>query len=189
MGDTDAALHATILKTGETWRRKFQKALLATPTEEELETEQQDKEKNKAFDLLDAISRSGAMKIDCASFHVVVASTHCFDETLINTVIQENCNPIEKIERSALIVSSTIHEQPPEELIKPEHLDRIKKGPSSSRFEQDFVLCGTPRRHMCEWTCRILYTGGPFKHLVHPLCSDRWWMCVWCTGQTLGSME
>merc|ERR1712137_1270284 len=132
--DTDAALHATILKTGETWRRKFQKALLATPTEEELETEQQDKEKNKAFDLLDAISRSGAMKIDSASFHVAVASTHCFDETLINTVIQENCNPIEKIERSALIVSSTIHEQPPEELIKPEHLDRIKKGPSSHLF-------------------------------------------------------
>merc|ERR1712137_1043984 len=70
--DTDAALHATILKTGDSWTRKFQKGLLATPTEEQLEREKQGKEKNKVFDLLDALSRSGTLQIDCASFHVVV---------------------------------------------------------------------------------------------------------------------
>merc|ERR1712137_44894 len=103
-------------------------------TEEQLETEQQTKEKNKAFDLLDALSRSGTLQIDCASFHVVVAATHCFDQTLLDTVVKDNVNPIEKVERSALIVSSTIHEESPEQLIKDEHLKRIKKGPSSHLF-------------------------------------------------------
>jgi len=97
-------------------------------------TTQQEKERNKAFDLLDGLSRSGALRIDAASFHVVVAATHCFDKTLINTVVQDNINPIDKVERSALIVGATIHEQSPEEMIKQEHIDRIKNGCSSHLF-------------------------------------------------------
>merc|ERR1712137_234970 len=124
--DTDAALHATILKPGETWNRKFQKGLLASPSSENLESEEQQQEKNKAFDLLDALSRSGGLTIDAASFHVVVAATHCFDRTLINTIVKDNVNPIEKVERSALIVSSTIHEESPSTLIKEEHMKRIQ---------------------------------------------------------------
>merc|ERR1711974_17964 len=132
--DTDAALHATILKTGEIWNKKFQKGLLSDQEEETLGEEKQQLEKSKAFDLLDALSRSGALTIDAASFYVVVASTHCFDETLINTVIRGNVNPIERVERSALIICSTIHEENVMQLINPSHYDRIKKGPSSHLF-------------------------------------------------------
>eukprot|EP00339_Tiarina_fusa_P021804 CAMPEP_0117014176 /NCGR_PEP_ID=MMETSP0472-20121206/11550_1 /TAXON_ID=693140 ORGANISM="Tiarina fusus, Strain LIS" /NCGR_SAMPLE_ID=MMETSP0472 /ASSEMBLY_ACC=CAM_ASM_000603 /LENGTH=684 /DNA_ID=CAMNT_0004717671 /DNA_START=752 /DNA_END=2806 /DNA_ORIENTATION=- len=132
--DTDAALHATILKTGEIWNKKFQKGLLSDQEEETLGEEKQQLEKSKAFDLLDALSRSGALTIDAASFHVVVAATHCFDETLINTIVKDNVNPIEKVERSSLIISSTIHEESPSELIKEEHLERVKNGPSSHLF-------------------------------------------------------
>src|SRR5947208_1622106 len=59
------------------------------------------------------------------SLHVVIASTHCFDKTLMNTLIQDNVNPIEKVERSSLIVASTIHHTSPAALIAPEQLERL----------------------------------------------------------------
>ncbi len=48
------------------------------------------KERQKCFDLLDALTKSGALPIDYASLHVVIAATHCFDKTLMNTIIQGN---------------------------------------------------------------------------------------------------
>jgi lipopolysaccharide transport system permease protein len=69
-------------------------------------------EKHRAFDLLDALTKSGALPIDDASLHVVLAATHCFDKTLLDTVIQDNVNPIEKVERSLMIVGTTVHGRP-----------------------------------------------------------------------------
>jgi len=125
--DEDNALHSTIIKPSSVWNKKYLKALLAKPSETTLGIEELRKEKNKTFDLLDALTRSGALPIDDASLHVVLASTHCFDETLVNTIIQKNMNPIEKIERSTLIIASTIQQVSPEELIKDDQLDRVKE--------------------------------------------------------------
>merc|ERR1712137_541800 len=125
--DTDSVLHSTIIKPGTTWNKKYQKALLSDPTATTLSAEDLKKEKNKTFDLLDALTRSGGLAIDSASLHVVLASTHCFDQTLMNTIIQDNVNPIEKLERSTLIVASTIQQTPPEEMISPEHVERVKQ--------------------------------------------------------------
>lgn len=47
------------------------------------------------------------------------------NEIQLLTVLQDNVNPIEKLENSSLIVASTIHQIAPAELIAPEHLDRI----------------------------------------------------------------
>ena len=71
--------------------------------------EAQEREKAKAFDLIDALTRSGALAFDAASLHVVVAATHRFDASIMDTVIKENVNPIERLERSSLIIASTIH--------------------------------------------------------------------------------
>merc|ERR1712137_677960 len=125
--DKDNALHSTIIKAETNWNKKFLKALLAKPTETTLSPEDLRKEKNKTFDSLDALTRSGGLEIDEASFHVVLASTHCFDQTLMDTIIKDNINPIEKLERSTLIVASTIQQVPPAQLLTPDHLDRIKQ--------------------------------------------------------------
>jgi hypothetical protein len=55
----------------------------------------------------------------------VLAATHCFDRTLIDTVIQANVNPIEKVERSLMIVATTIHRLPATELLMDDQKERF----------------------------------------------------------------
>jgi len=125
--DTDGALRATIIDIGHVWTKKSQKSLLSVQQTETLEIKEQEEERNKAFDLLDALSRSGCLSFEHASLHVVMASTHCFDKTLLNTVVQDNVNPIEKVERSTLIVATTIHNKPCEDLVRPDVQERVAK--------------------------------------------------------------
>jgi len=124
--DEDHCLHPTIIKSADTWQKTFLPALLAQSRSQTMHQDEQGQEFNRAYDLLDAISKSGALSIDEASLHVVVAATHCFADTLMNTVIQQNVNPIEKVERSTLIIASTIHRTAPANLIKPELTERVQ---------------------------------------------------------------
>lgn len=115
--DADSALRATIIHPGEIWRKSYLESLLADVAEKNLFPDEQRSEKDKAFDLIDALSKSGDLAFEDASLHVVIASTHCFDKTLLETVIQGNVNPIEKVERSSMIVATTIHDRPAAELL------------------------------------------------------------------------
>lgn len=90
-----------------------------------MQVAEQSTARDKCFDLLDALTKSGALTIDHAALHVVIAATHCFDKTIMNAVIQDNVNPIEKLERSTLIVASTIQNKAPASLIAPEHVERV----------------------------------------------------------------
>jgi len=123
--DSEGACRPTIIKPGSPWTKRFQKSLLAAPESKTVDTDEQGKERQRCFDLLDGLTKSGALAIDYASLHVVIASTHCFTKTLMNTVVQDNVNPIEKLERSALIVASTIHQTTAQELIRDEQVERI----------------------------------------------------------------
>ena len=136
--DVDGALRATIINPGDLWTRSAQKGLLGAPTVASLAASEQKDEKHKAFDLLDALSKSGALAIEDASLHVVIAATHCFDRTLLDTVIQENVNPIEKVERSLMIVGTTIHGRPAAELLAEDQRERFfttspQLGPAKDR--------------------------------------------------------
>jgi len=123
--DVDGALRPTIITPGNSWNKQYKKSLLSEPASTSLGTDEQGKERNKTFDLLDALTKSGVLSVDYASLHVVIAATHCFAKSLMNTVIQDNINPIEKLERSSLIVASSIHNVKPEQLIAPEELERV----------------------------------------------------------------
>ena len=123
--DTDGALRATIINPGEPWTRTAQKGLLGAAKTARLSASEQTTEKHRAFDLLDALTKSGALPIDDASLHVVLAATHCFDKTLLDTVIQDNVNPIEKVERSLMIVGTTVHGRDARELLADDQRDRF----------------------------------------------------------------
>ncbi len=97
----------------------------ASPTEATLDVEAQGLEKDKCYDLLDALSKSGCLPFDEAQLHVVMAATHCFDKSLMDTLVQDNVNPIERVERSTLIVATTIFGQAAAELVRPEQLERV----------------------------------------------------------------
>ena len=149
--DLDSALRPTIIQPDSNWTKRAQKALLEPPITTKLTSSDLDKEKNAVFDLLDAITCSGALGIAHASFHVVIAATHGFDASIMDTVIKKNVNPIERVERSVLIMSrcvmyttdnmptwmpqfyhfplitcSTIHNKPMDELVQEEQLARVQ---------------------------------------------------------------
>jgi len=124
--DEDGAARPTIINPGEVWTKKSRKWLLSPEDESTLEGDAIIAEKNKAFDLIDALSRSGGIPFDEASLHVVIASTYCFGKSLVNTIIQDNKNPIEKLERTSLIVANTLHGKPVNNLLIREQRSRVK---------------------------------------------------------------
>jgi len=123
--DADGALRPTIINPSATWTKRAQKALLASPATTTLGPAEQKLERAAAFDLLDALTKSGALPLEHASLHIVVAATHCFDKSVMETVIQENSNPIDKVERSMLIMASTVHQQPVSALVQEAQHARI----------------------------------------------------------------
>merc|ERR1719428_2138223 len=124
--DKDGLLRPTIINPGEVWTKKAQKALLGNPQTSKLYSDEQKSEKQKAFDLLDALTRSGGLPVDHASLHVVLAATHCFDKTVVDTVVQDNVSPIEKVEHSTLIMASTLQRKPASQLVQPSQLARVQ---------------------------------------------------------------
>eukprot|EP00941_MAST-03F_sp_MAST-3F-sp1_P002185 g2185.t1 len=116
--DSEGALRPTIIKTGPVWKRSSQDGLLSKPTMKNLNETMLKDEKNKAFDLLDALTRSGLVPINCAELHVVMAATHCFDLELMDTLVIDNTNPIEKINNSNLILATTLHNASADGLLK-----------------------------------------------------------------------
>ena len=122
--DKDSAVRPTVIKTGKSWVRKTQPNLLGKHVSAVLDSAAQEAEKNKAFDLLDALSLSGALAIEGTELHVIVAATHRFDKALIDTVVQDNISPIDKLERSTIVIASTNHNFPPEQLLLPQHASR-----------------------------------------------------------------
>jgi hypothetical protein len=113
----DNALRSTTIKTGERWTRCRQENLLTKPQTTLLSLKDIKTEKDKAFDLLDALSRSGSLAIQYSELHVIVCVTHRFEKNVMETVIVDNINPIEKLEMSTLLLASTIHDVPAGKLI------------------------------------------------------------------------
>lgn len=121
----DSTVRPTIINIGTMWTKKYQTDLLTPQVEITLEGKDLETERTKAYDLIDMISKSGFLNFDNAALHVVVASTHCFDRNLMDTVIVDNVNPIEKLEKSNLILATTIHQKEAPEIVHRDHLDSV----------------------------------------------------------------
>ena len=105
-----AALRSAVINpSSSSWSRQRKATLLSTVEDQQLFAQQIDSEKNNAIQLLDALTRSGAIAISNAEIHVVIAVTHCFTNTLMDSLVVDNINPVEEIERGVLIAASTLY--------------------------------------------------------------------------------
>lgn len=112
-----AAVRPTIITPSQVWSRKRQKTILSIATSSDLTVDVQKREKNKAFELLGALSRSGGLHLQHSTLHVLVAMTHCFESTVMDTVVKDNINPIDKVVASTMIIANAIHQKPPSDLV------------------------------------------------------------------------
>eukprot|EP00929_Paragymnodinium_shiwhaense_P073055 TRINITY_DN3711_c0_g1_i2.p1 TRINITY_DN3711_c0_g1~~TRINITY_DN3711_c0_g1_i2.p1 ORF type:complete len:979 (-),score=227.99 TRINITY_DN3711_c0_g1_i2:315-3251(-) len=124
--DPRSCVRPTIINVGEPWSKRSQAALLAQPTTQTLNKDKQKEEKDAAYDLLDALTKSGALPLQHAALHVVIASTHCFDKTVTETVVQDNANPIEMVERTVITMATTVHQQPLSQLVLENQRERLE---------------------------------------------------------------
>jgi len=125
--DTDGALRPSIINVGKAWSKRSQAGLLAAASTRTLGVDEQKLEKNTCYDLLDALTRSGGLEVGDAALHIVVSTTHCFARNLMDTLVKDNLNPIEKVEHTQLIVASQIFQKSASELLKKEEVDRVKR--------------------------------------------------------------
>jgi len=131
--DKSSALRSTTIETANSgWTRIRQENLLSKTSKGSLEKDSILSEKSKAFDLLDALSRSGSLGISYSELHVLICATHRFEKNVMETVIRDNINPIEKLEMSTLLMASTILGIPAKDL--------IRSGKDRKRLEASFPL-------------------------------------------------
>eukprot|EP00475_Leptophrys_vorax_P000090 TRINITY_DN10054_c0_g1_i1.p1 TRINITY_DN10054_c0_g1~~TRINITY_DN10054_c0_g1_i1.p1 ORF type:complete len:879 (+),score=239.00 TRINITY_DN10054_c0_g1_i1:43-2679(+) len=124
--DEDNAIRPNIIKAGSSWELTQQESLLVEPQKTVLTSEQQQTHRNRCFDLLDSLSKSGSLSFDRSDLHILIGATHCFDKNLIETVIQDNINPIERVEFSSLLTNAVVQQKPAVELIKSSHASRLE---------------------------------------------------------------
>lgn len=108
--DKDGALRTMTIKTGDTIMRTRRQNLLTKSESQELSSSEKTSEKDKALDLLDALSRSGSLPIASGELHVIIGVKHSFEKNVMATVIEENVNPIEKVDYSSLLIAASVHE-------------------------------------------------------------------------------
>lgn len=124
--DKEGRVRPTIINVSNSWRLRAQKSLLLAPSESTVNAERQSLEKERCYDLLDSLSKTGLLPFEDAQIHVVICATHTFDDTLMDTLVQKNINPIERVERSQLILATTVHGRPATELLLPNEVERVK---------------------------------------------------------------
>ena len=99
------------------WTLESQKNVFTSSTKLSLDTSAQQQAKRKAFDLLDALTKSGALSVTDASLHVLVTATHIFDRSVLETLVQRDVNPLQKLQQSLLIMLTTLHGKPLDALV------------------------------------------------------------------------
>jgi len=135
--DQEGVLRPTIINIGKRWQKKSRQGLLGGVHSHELLGSEQQSEKNRAFGLLDALTRGGGLPLTEVALHVIVAATHQFDKSIMQTVVQDNINPIEQVERSTLVLASTVHMVPVKQLLaQSADMKRISKN-SPALFIED----------------------------------------------------
>ncbi|KAJ3144865.1 hypothetical protein HDU86_001338 [Geranomyces michiganensis] len=99
------AVRPAVLCIQDPWTRVRAKSILRPPTTTTLDIWT---ERNAAFHLLDALSRSGELTLENVHLHVVCAATQAFDRTLVDTIIRGNIDPLRMIRETNLVIAGVL---------------------------------------------------------------------------------
>eukprot|EP00808_Paulinella_micropora_P022190 g12445.t1 len=124
--DKDNALRSAKLSLGEVWTKRYQKSVLAAVETETMSEKEQETHKKQAFDLLDALTRSGDIPLEHSDLHIILPVAHSFQQDLLDTLVKRNINPVEKVERSVCLLSGVVHRAPVSQLIAPGQAQRLQ---------------------------------------------------------------
>jgi hypothetical protein len=124
--DSDGALRPMVIKPSGAWTRTAPSSIMdKSPAAQTLGSDAQAAEKRRAFDLLDALTRAGALPLRAAELHVLLGAQHCFEDSVLDSLAKRNVDPIQRVERSMLIVAATLHGVRAAELLRPDAARRI----------------------------------------------------------------
>jgi hypothetical protein len=124
---TDVPTRPTIIKLGSVFTHKKTVGLISAPVTDTLGESEQKTQLAKALDLIDALTKSGDLPLSDCQVHIINASTQYFEDTLMDTLIKKNRNPIEPLERSTMILASFLHSAGVSELVNDEEKERLLK--------------------------------------------------------------
>jgi hypothetical protein len=119
LGEDAASLRPTRAEAGKSWTLTHADSLLVAATKRTLGIEEQRVQKRQAFDLIDALTRTGVLAWDQAHLHIVMAVTQNFASTLIDTCVVENTNPITQVESAMTLLAQNLFERPASALHAP----------------------------------------------------------------------
>jgi len=111
----DHSMRPTIIRApADNWQKVSPRSLIHTSSTKKIDkasltAEELQVAKQEAFTLLDALTRSGGLAIEHADLHLLVVSTHRFDKSLMQTLVQDNVNPIDRVEKSSLVMAATLY--------------------------------------------------------------------------------
>jgi hypothetical protein len=107
-GSVGASIRPTLVRVGDDWTRSQASLLSQETVSQPFTASDQKRARDDAFHVLDTLSRSGLLTLTDAEMHVVLAATHNFERSLIDTVVQQNIDPIGKLVDSMRLVSDTL---------------------------------------------------------------------------------
>ncbi len=114
--DPEGSLRPSIISAGKIWKKKSQIGLLGNAISRDFNVADQKLDRDACFDLLDALTKSGGTGIKDVELHAIVSLSHCFGKNLMSTLVEDNVNPIEKVEKSTFMVASQIFGKTVEEM-------------------------------------------------------------------------
>jgi hypothetical protein len=104
------------IETGQVWSKR--NTLLLKGPAEELDKAERAVNRKNAMDLLDALSRSGSLPLQFAELHAMVGVSHCFSQSLIDTLVKSNIDPIKQVSDSMALLASIIHNTPVHDIVR-----------------------------------------------------------------------
>ncbi|MBX9694011.1 MAG: hypothetical protein K2Z81_16620, partial [Cyanobacteria bacterium] len=112
----------SFIQPGPSWQKTSQASLLSKPVVSTVT----EADKKQGLSLLQAVTRGGELPLSGAHMHVLLVATHCYDQSLLGMVLHGRANPMDLIDRSSILMATTIKQKSVRSLLRPEQSERVQ---------------------------------------------------------------